>query len=269
MEELDAAMRDLREAMRGIPIRRGSFRKTHDNLARDVAQVTTMLDAARRSCARTTDHTAFLRFGTARHFWLAPCGRRRPEPGTPHLSYGDQHAYACCFPSRRRWPRRHSDPPDRRRVPGAGVAVPPPADRPDPARDRPRRATGSARPRCGVTIGRAGGGAGGVVAGAPSLLRPVGRTPGAHLLAPLDGYRGGRWARLLDACELTRENRHTGAPRPPRAAGTGGHPVDRHPARADGARPGPARLGRTPPPSPTRSGPNRSPSPAIAPACSP
>jgi hypothetical protein len=37
----------LREAMRDIPIRRGSFKKTHDNLARDVAQVVTMLDAAR------------------------------------------------------------------------------------------------------------------------------------------------------------------------------------------------------------------------------
>ena len=47
VEELDAAMRELRDAMRGIPIRRGSFKKTHDNLARDVAQVTTMLDAAR------------------------------------------------------------------------------------------------------------------------------------------------------------------------------------------------------------------------------
>jgi hypothetical protein len=47
VEELDAAMRELRDAMRGIPIRRGSFKKTHDNLARDVAVVTTMLDAAR------------------------------------------------------------------------------------------------------------------------------------------------------------------------------------------------------------------------------
>ncbi|MFC4949040.1 hypothetical protein [Pseudonocardia sp. GCM10023141] len=47
IEELDASMRTLREAMRGIPIRRGSFKKTHDNLARDVAKVTTMLDAAR------------------------------------------------------------------------------------------------------------------------------------------------------------------------------------------------------------------------------
>ncbi|WP_219414864.1 hypothetical protein [Pseudonocardia nigra] len=47
IEELDRSMRELREAMRGIPIRRGSFKKTHDNLARDVATVTTMLDAAR------------------------------------------------------------------------------------------------------------------------------------------------------------------------------------------------------------------------------
>ena len=47
IDELDTAMRELRMAMRGIPIRRGSFRKTHDNLARDVAKVTTMLDAAR------------------------------------------------------------------------------------------------------------------------------------------------------------------------------------------------------------------------------
>lgn len=47
IEDLDLSMKRLREAMRGIPIRRGSFRKTHDNLARDVATVVTMLDAAR------------------------------------------------------------------------------------------------------------------------------------------------------------------------------------------------------------------------------
>ena len=45
--DLDTTMRTLRLAMRGIPIRRGSFKKTHDNLARDVANVTAMLDAAR------------------------------------------------------------------------------------------------------------------------------------------------------------------------------------------------------------------------------
>ena len=47
VEDLDAAMRQLREAMRGIPIRRGSFKRTHDNLARDIAKATTMIDAAR------------------------------------------------------------------------------------------------------------------------------------------------------------------------------------------------------------------------------
>jgi hypothetical protein len=47
IEDLDASMKRLGEAMRGIPIRCGSFKKTHDNLARDVAQVVTMLDAAR------------------------------------------------------------------------------------------------------------------------------------------------------------------------------------------------------------------------------
>jgi hypothetical protein len=47
IENLDQSMKRLGEAMRGIPIRRGSFKKTHDNLARDVAQVVTMLDAAR------------------------------------------------------------------------------------------------------------------------------------------------------------------------------------------------------------------------------
>lgn len=47
IENLDAAMKRLQVAMRDIPIRRGSFKRTHDNLARDVAQVVTMLDAAR------------------------------------------------------------------------------------------------------------------------------------------------------------------------------------------------------------------------------
>jgi hypothetical protein len=47
VDELDIAMRRLREAMRGIPIRRGSFRNTHTNLVRDVAKATTMMDAAR------------------------------------------------------------------------------------------------------------------------------------------------------------------------------------------------------------------------------
>ncbi len=47
IDNLDASMKRLQAAMRDIPIRWGSFKKTHDNLARDVAQVITMLDAAR------------------------------------------------------------------------------------------------------------------------------------------------------------------------------------------------------------------------------
>jgi hypothetical protein len=47
IEDLDTAMKRLSDAMRGIPVRMGSFKKTHDNLARDVAGVVTMLDAAR------------------------------------------------------------------------------------------------------------------------------------------------------------------------------------------------------------------------------
>ena len=47
IDNLDGAMKRLGAAMRDIPIRRGSFKRTHDNLARDVAQVVTMLDAAR------------------------------------------------------------------------------------------------------------------------------------------------------------------------------------------------------------------------------
>ena len=47
VEDLDKAMRELRRTLRGIPFRAGGFKNTHDNLARDVAQVVTMLDAAR------------------------------------------------------------------------------------------------------------------------------------------------------------------------------------------------------------------------------
>ena len=44
---LDASMKRLTEAMRDIPARRGSFKRTHDNLVRDIAKVVTELDAAR------------------------------------------------------------------------------------------------------------------------------------------------------------------------------------------------------------------------------
>ena len=84
-------------------------------------------------------------------------------------------------------------------------------------------------------------------------------------------YRGRRWAAPAGDCELTRDHRRTGQPdRAPRAAGAGGHAVDRHPracgwSAAKTSRPGPN--GR--PPWPTRWARTGSPSPAAAPACSP
>lgn len=47
IEELDFGMRALRESLDGIPFRAGGFKSKHDNLARDVAHLTVMLDAAR------------------------------------------------------------------------------------------------------------------------------------------------------------------------------------------------------------------------------
>ena len=47
IEDLDAAMRNLRRAMRGIPFRAGSFRNTHRNLVRDVAFLLVQLDSGR------------------------------------------------------------------------------------------------------------------------------------------------------------------------------------------------------------------------------
>ena len=47
IEDLDKAMRELRRTLRGIPFRAGGFKNTHDNLARDVAHLTVLLDSAR------------------------------------------------------------------------------------------------------------------------------------------------------------------------------------------------------------------------------
>ena len=122
-----------------------------------------------------------------------------------------------------------------------------------------------------VTVGRAAGGAAGVVAGAPRLVRPVRRPPDPVGVAAVDGL-----PRPALAAPARRLRAH---PRPPphrrhavpaRPAGPLGHPVDRHPGRADGPRAGPADLDR-PHPRPRRSPAGRtgSPSPAAAPACSP
>ncbi len=47
VEDLDTAMRELRATLAGIPFRAGGFKNTHDNLARDVAYLTVLLDSAR------------------------------------------------------------------------------------------------------------------------------------------------------------------------------------------------------------------------------
>jgi hypothetical protein len=47
VEELDKAMRELRASLRGIPFRAGGFKNTHDNVARDVAYLTVLIDSAR------------------------------------------------------------------------------------------------------------------------------------------------------------------------------------------------------------------------------
>ena len=47
VEELDVSMRLLKDALGGIPFRAGGFKNTHDNLARDIAHLTVLIDASR------------------------------------------------------------------------------------------------------------------------------------------------------------------------------------------------------------------------------
>ncbi|MDQ2709214.1 MAG: hypothetical protein M3Z25_16970 [Actinomycetota bacterium] len=47
VEDLDASMRALRDALSGIPFRAGGFKNTHDNLTRDIAHLTVLIDASR------------------------------------------------------------------------------------------------------------------------------------------------------------------------------------------------------------------------------
>ena len=47
IDEMYAAMLKLRTALSRIPFRAHGFKKTHDNLAREVAHLTVLLDAAR------------------------------------------------------------------------------------------------------------------------------------------------------------------------------------------------------------------------------
>ncbi len=47
IDDFDKTMKLLRASLRGIPFRTGSFKKQHDNLAREVARLTVELDSAR------------------------------------------------------------------------------------------------------------------------------------------------------------------------------------------------------------------------------
>jgi len=47
VEDLDKVMRELRRSLYGLPFRAGGFKNTHDNLARDVAYLTVLIDSAR------------------------------------------------------------------------------------------------------------------------------------------------------------------------------------------------------------------------------
>jgi len=47
IEALDKAMTQLKDSLRGIPIRQGSFRNLHDNAARDVAFLVVELETLR------------------------------------------------------------------------------------------------------------------------------------------------------------------------------------------------------------------------------
>jgi hypothetical protein len=47
IDDFYKSMKLLKTALRGIPFRSGSFRKQHDNLAREVARLTVELDSAR------------------------------------------------------------------------------------------------------------------------------------------------------------------------------------------------------------------------------
>ena len=47
VEDLDSAMRLLKDTLAGIPFRAGGFKNTHNNLARDVAHLTVLIDASR------------------------------------------------------------------------------------------------------------------------------------------------------------------------------------------------------------------------------
>ena len=47
LDEIDKAMADLRQAIRGVPSRRQAFKANHDRMAREVAKLTVALSDSR------------------------------------------------------------------------------------------------------------------------------------------------------------------------------------------------------------------------------
>lgn len=47
LDNVDAAMRQLKNALRGIPVRREGFKAHHDRMAKAVARLTVALDDSR------------------------------------------------------------------------------------------------------------------------------------------------------------------------------------------------------------------------------
>jgi CHASE3 domain sensor protein len=51
-DDLDKVMRQLRQAVKGIPVRREGFKKLHDQFARSVAELSVNISYSRRQLPR-------------------------------------------------------------------------------------------------------------------------------------------------------------------------------------------------------------------------
>ena len=278
-----------RLAMRDIPIRRGSFKKTHDNLARDVAKSSPNSTPPAPSSARTsttsTPAPPHFRRGSPARFgpahippFTANGGAARPVPKTqPHnaddrsrRTMTTQHQGTDHRPVRHTSVRGSTRPTGPSSARWAGCCRHPLFAAPPAARGPRRPRLGRGRP---VGYG---------LAGLVAVLLVWWRAHPASFdrwaaprhplgLAAVDGLPRPALGR---GCWTTASSPATTAapaqPCAPACCGSGRSPRRSTPSpcawsAARTCRPGPT----TPPPSPTRCTPNASPSPAAAPACSP
>lgn len=56
IDDLDASMKQLKDCLKGIPYRAGSFRNTYRQFARDVGYLMVQLEAARRLFRDENEH---------------------------------------------------------------------------------------------------------------------------------------------------------------------------------------------------------------------